>query len=83
MSGRVVNLAAAQGHPAEVMDISFALQALAIEWLAAGSDRLDPEVVPVPDEIDREVARLKLESLGVAIDELTGEQRAYLSSWLR
>ena len=81
--GRVVNLAAAQGHPAEVMDLSFALQALAMEWLATEANGLEPEVVPVPAEIDREVARLKLESLGVAIDELTGEQRAYLSSWLR
>ena len=81
--GRVVNLAAAQGHPAEVMDISFALQALAIEWLATRDDTLDPAVVPVPQEIDHAVARLKLESLGVAIDELTPEQRAYLSSWLR
>jgi adenosylhomocysteinase len=81
--GRVVNLAAAQGHPAEVMDISFALQALAIEWLATRADGLDPAVVPVPQEIDHEVARLKLDSLGVAIDELTAEQRAYLSSWLR
>jgi adenosylhomocysteinase len=81
--GRVVNLAAAQGHPAEVMDISFALQALAIEWLATRGEGLDSAVVPVPEEIDHEVARLKLESLGVAIDELTAEQRAYLSSWLR
>jgi adenosylhomocysteinase len=81
--GRVVNLAAAQGHPAEVMDISFALQALAIEWLATRADALEPAVVPVPREIDHDVARLKLESLGVAIDELTAEQRAYLSSWLR
>ena len=81
--GRVVNLAAAQGHPAEVMDISFALQALAIEWLAGRNEPLEPGVVPVPDEIDREVAGLKLESLGVAIDELTAEQRMYLSSWLR
>jgi adenosylhomocysteinase len=79
--GRVVNLAAAQGHPAEVMDISFALQALAIEWLATGADGLEPAVVPVPAEIDLEVARLKLESLGVAIDELTAEQRAYLAGW--
>jgi adenosylhomocysteinase len=81
--GRVVNLAAAQGHPAEVMDISFALQALAIEWLATRGEGLDPAVAPVPEEIDHEVARLKLESLGVAIDTLTAEQRAYLSSWLR
>ena len=82
-AGRVVNLAAAQGHPAEVMDISFALQALAIEWLASQAEGLEAAVVPVPGEIDREVARLKLESLGVRIDELTDEQRQYLSSWLR
>jgi adenosylhomocysteinase len=81
--GRVVNLAAAQGHPAEVMDISFALQALAIEWLAKNGPQLDPSVIPVPAEIDLEVARLKLEALGVAIDTLTEEQRRYLSTWLR
>ncbi len=81
--GRVVNLAAAQGHPAEVMDISFALQALAIEWLARGAEGLEPGVIAVPAEIDREVARLKLESLGVSIDELTKDQQRYLSSWLR
>ena len=81
--GRVVNLAAAQGHPAEVMDISFALQALAIEWLAGRDEPLERGVVPVPEEIDREVAGLKLEALGVAIDELTAEQKMYLSSWLR
>jgi adenosylhomocysteinase len=81
--GRVVNLAAAQGHPAEVMDISFALQALAIEWLAKRAQPLPPAVVPVPGEIDREVARLKLAALGVGIDELTKAQREYLSTWLR
>jgi adenosylhomocysteinase len=79
--GRVVNLAAAQGHPAEVMDISFALQALAIEWLAERGSELPGAVIPVPDEIDREVARLKLESLGVGIDDLTAEQRKYLRRW--
>jgi len=82
-AGRVVNLAAAQGHPAEVMDISFALQALAIEWLATQAEALDPAVVPVPDGIDREVARLKLEALGVRVDTLTSDQQKYLSSWLR
>jgi adenosylhomocysteinase len=81
--GRVVNLAAAQGHPAEVMDISFALQALAIEWLAEAGPDLEASVIPVPAEIDLEVARLKLESLGVGIDTLTDEQRRYLSTWLR
>jgi adenosylhomocysteinase len=65
------------------MDISFALQALAIEWLAQQDGALEAAVVPVPAEIDREVARLKLESLGVHIDELTPAQREYLSSWLR
>jgi adenosylhomocysteinase len=79
--GRVVNLAAAEGHPAAVMDISFALQALSVEWLAHRAGKLSPAVVPVPDEIDREVARLKLESLGVEIDELTSAQRRYLTSW--
>jgi adenosylhomocysteinase len=81
--GRVVNLAAAQGHPAEVMDISFALQALTVEWLVKEGGALEPAVVPVPASIDREVARLKLSSLGVGIDELTREQRDYLSTWLR
>jgi adenosylhomocysteinase len=81
--GRVVNLAAAQGHPAEVMDISFALQALTVEWLVKEGSGLEPAVVAVPAAIDREVARLKLESLGVGIDELTAEQRDYLSTWLR
>jgi adenosylhomocysteinase len=79
--GRVVNLAAAQGHPAEVMDISFALQALAIEWLAERGAEVPGSVIPVPGEIDREVARLKLESLGVGIDALTAEQRSYLQRW--
>src|SRR3954465_7517192 len=77
--GRVVNLAAAQGHPAEVMDVSFALQALAAAHLVGGD--LEPGVHPVPDALDREVAALKLAALGVEIDALTDEQRAYLSSW--
>ena len=79
--GRVVNLAAAQGHPAGVMDISFATQALAAEELALRGADLPAGVVPVPPQIDAEVSRLKLESLGVAIDELTGAQRDYLHSW--
>jgi adenosylhomocysteinase len=79
--GRVVNLAAAQGHPAEVMDVSFALQALAAAYLVG--TELAPGVHPVPDELDREVAALKLAALGVEIDALTDEQRAYLSSWNR
>jgi adenosylhomocysteinase len=79
--GRVVNLAAAEGHPAEVMDVSFALQALCVEHLAREGARLPPGVQAVPDAIDREVARLKLASLGVEIDVLTEAQRAYLGAW--
>jgi adenosylhomocysteinase len=77
--GRVVNLAAAEGHPAAVMDISFALQALAAEELA--TTPLEPGVHPVPEQIDREVAALKLASLGVRIDELSPEQARYLRGW--
>src|SRR5262245_25539119 len=77
--GRVVNLAAAEGHPAAVMDISFAVQALAAEALARTP--LEPGVHPVPEQIDREVAALKLASLGVRIDELSPEQERYLRGW--
>jgi adenosylhomocysteinase len=77
--GRVVNLAAAEGHPAAVMDISFALQALAAEALSHGG--LEPGVHPVPEGIDREVAALKLASLGVEIDTLSAEQERYLRGW--
>jgi adenosylhomocysteinase len=80
--GRVVNLAAAEGHPAAVMDISFALQALAVEALVRGGG-LEAGVHPVPDGIDREVAALKLASLGVEIDTLSDEQAAYLRGWRR
>jgi adenosylhomocysteinase len=79
--GRVVNLAAAEGHPAAVMDMSFANQALCVEHLARNGAALEPRVLPVPPQIDREVARLKLASLGVRIDELTVSQREYLTSW--
>ncbi|MGI9097248.1 MAG: adenosylhomocysteinase [Solirubrobacteraceae bacterium] len=79
--GRVVNLAAAEGHPAAVMDMSFANQALCVEHLARERTALPARVLPVPPEIDREVARLKLASLGVHIDELTPAQRAYETSW--
>jgi len=75
--GRVVNLAAGQGHPAEIMDISFALHALAVEWLAREGAGLAPGVQPAPADLDREVARLKLAALGVGVDELTPEQAAY------
>jgi adenosylhomocysteinase len=77
--GQVVNLAAAQGHPAGVMDVSFALQALSAEWLVR--EDVPPGVQPVPPAIDAEVARLKLEALGVEIDALTPEQEAYLNRW--
>jgi adenosylhomocysteinase len=79
--GRVVNLAAGEGHPAAVMDMSFANLALAVEHLVVNGDALEHRVLDVPPEIDEEIARLKLESLGVAIDTLTPEQLDYLSSW--
>ena len=77
--GRLVNLAAGEGHPASVMDISFAVQALTVEWLAGAE--LAPGVHEVPSSIDDEVARTKLAALGVALDELTPAQERYLSSW--
>ena len=79
--GRVVNLAAAEGHPAAVMDVSFAIQALTCEHLALRPGELAPGVHPVPDSIDRETARLKLAALGVEIDELSEPQRRYLRGW--
>jgi adenosylhomocysteinase len=79
--GRLVNLAAAEGHPASVMDMSFANQALASEHMVRDHSYLEKRVYPVPEEIDREIARLKLASRGVAIDTLTDAQRAYLASW--
>jgi adenosylhomocysteinase len=79
--GRLINLAAAEGHPAAVMDMSFANQAFAAEHLAKNSSDLEPKVHVLPDEIDQEIARLKLETMGIAIDELTAEQAKYLSSW--
>ncbi len=79
--GRLINLAAAEGHPAAVMDMSFANQALSVEYLFGKRGTLKPGVYPVPQEIDAEVARLKLAASGVSIDVLTTEQRAYLESW--
>jgi adenosylhomocysteinase len=76
-----VNLAAGEGHPAAVMDMSFANLALAVEHLVRNGDGLERRVLDVPREIDDQIARLKLESLDVEIDELTPEQEAYLSSW--
>jgi adenosylhomocysteinase len=79
--GRVVNLAAAEGHPAAVMDVSFALQALCVEELVRNGEELSAGVHPVPATIDREVGKLKLEALGVSIDEPTPEQAHYRESW--
>jgi adenosylhomocysteinase len=79
--GRLINLSAAEGHPAQVMDMSFANQALSMEYLAKHAEELEPDVYPVPEEIDREVAKLKLDSMGLNIDTLTKEQVKYLSSW--
>jgi adenosylhomocysteinase len=79
--GRLVNLAAAEGHPAAVMDMSFATQALASAWAAGQADQLERVVVAVPQEIEHEVATLKLASMGIEIDRLTADQKKYLSSW--
>ncbi len=79
--GRLVNLAAAEGHPAAVMDMSFANQALSVEWMVKNHAQLENRVYPVPEDIDREVAKLKLRAMGVEIDTLTDEQERYLHSW--
>jgi adenosylhomocysteinase len=79
--GRLINLAAAEGHPASVMDMSFADQALCMEYLVKNKGKLEIKVHNVPEDIDKEVARLKLKAMGVAIDTLTAEQRKYLTSW--
>jgi len=79
--GRLINLAAAEGHPASVMDMSFAVQALTSEWCALNKGRLQVRVHSVPAEIDEWVARLKLRSMGIRIEKLTVEQKKYLSSW--
>jgi len=79
--GRLINLAAAEGHPASVMDMSFADQALSVEYLAKNAKSLAAKVYKVPDDLDRRVARLKLESMGIKIDRLTPEQEEYLTGW--
>jgi adenosylhomocysteinase len=79
--GRLINLAAAEGHPAAVMDMSFANQALSVEYLVKNAAQLEKKVYPVPEAIDKNVARLKLEAMGVKIDRLTPEQETYLASW--
>jgi adenosylhomocysteinase len=79
--GRLINLAAAEGHPAAVMDMSFANQALSVEWVYKNHEKLKPQVYVVPEQIDRQIAALKLKAMGVEIDRLTSEQKKYLSSW--
>ena len=79
--GRLVNLAAAEGHPASVMDMSFANQALAAEYLLKNHDKLKKQVYAVPEEIDKDIARIKLDAMGVKLDVLTDEQTKYLNSW--
>jgi len=79
--GRLINLAAAEGHPAMVMDMSFANQALSVRWLLGRGQGLDRTVFPVPREIDEEIAALKLASMGAAVDKLTPAQKKYLAGW--
>ena len=79
--GRLINLAAAEGHPSSVMDMSFANQALCVEYMVKNRGHLPPGVHPVPRDIDIEVARLKLRAMGIEIDSLSPEQKRYLESW--
>jgi len=79
--GRLVNLAAGDGHPAEIMDMSFALQALALRFVGERHAELGGRVVDLPRELDEQVARIKLEAMGIAIDDLSDEQQEYLDSW--
>ncbi|TSC87497.1 MAG: adenosylhomocysteinase [Microgenomates group bacterium Gr01-1014_7] len=79
--GRLINLTSAEGHPPDVMDMSFANQALAAEYLVENKGKLPVDVLSVPEELDNLIAKLKLESLGITIDQLTDEQKKYLSSW--
>ena len=79
--GRLINLAAAEGHPASVMDMSFANQALSVEYLVKNKGTLGPGVHLLPAEVDTEIASLKLRALGISIDTLTAEQLEYISSW--
>jgi adenosylhomocysteinase len=79
--GRLINLASAEGHPASVMDMSFADQALSVEYMVRNAKKLEAKVYKVPDELDKRVARLKLESMSIKIDKLTPEQEEYLAGW--
>jgi adenosylhomocysteinase len=78
--GRLVNLSAAEGHPSEVMDMSFANQALSVEYITK-TEKMSPKVYSVPEKIDSAVAKLKLKAMNIGIDELTDEQKKYLSTW--
>lgn len=80
--GRLVNLAAGQGHPAEIMDMSFALQAMSAEYIVKEKKQLKPKVYPVPDALDRSIAQLKLKAMGIEIDQMTDAQRKYAQSWI-
>jgi adenosylhomocysteinase len=79
--GRLVNLAAAEGHPSAVMDMSFANQAMACEYLVKNKGKLEPGLHSIPVEVDKEIARLKLQAMGIEIDTLTPEQTEYINSW--
>jgi adenosylhomocysteinase len=79
--GRLINLAAAEGHPASVMDMSFANQALGAEFMLKNAANLSPNVYTIPEKVDQEIARLKLEAMAIGIDTLTPEQDAYLNQW--
>jgi adenosylhomocysteinase len=79
--GRLINLAAAEGHPASVMDMSFANQALGAEYMMKNGKTMKPQVYRIPEEVDKEIARIKLEAMGVKIDKLTPEQAHYLNQW--
>ena len=79
--GRLINLASAEGHPSEVMSLSFCGQALACEWLVKNKPTLTAKVYTLPEHIDDDISRLQLEAMGTSIDELTEEQKKYLSSW--
>ena len=79
--GRLVNLAAGNGHPAEIMDMSFAVQALSLEWMARHAGKLEKKVYNVPEEIDDQIGRVKLAAMGLSIDTLTQKQKDYLAGW--
>jgi adenosylhomocysteinase len=79
--GRLVNLAAAEGHPSAVMDMSFANQAMACEYLVKNKGKLEPGLHSIPVEVDKEIARLKLQAMGITIDSLTADQTEYINSW--